>query len=111
MSNNSTIDADINYIKERIPIEDLYNCLAEEAAELSSAASKLLRIARGINPASKSAQEVYENLVEEFTDVLLIARDMLGLDEDKIRREWKLREWHKRIDELRELKERELSWA
>lgn len=107
MNNNGTIDADINYIKERIPIEDLYNCLAEEAAELSSAASKLLRITRGINPTSKSAQEVYANLIEEFTDVLLIARDMLELDEDKIRREWKLSEWHKRIDERSDLNEQQ----
>lgn len=43
--------------------------LAEEAAELSAAASKLARIVRGENPARLGIYDATENLAEELTDV------------------------------------------
>ena len=43
----------VNYIKERVPMPDLYEQLAEEAAELSQAANKMARYLRGVNPTPK----------------------------------------------------------
>lgn len=55
--------------------------LAEEAAELSAAASKVARILRGQNPARMTYSEAFEKMVEEIAD-LENARDVLdsGLD-------------------------------
>lgn len=105
MGDSISINSDINYIKQNIPIEDLYNCLAEEAAELAHAASKMVRALRGINPVSKTVQEIHKNLIEEYTDLFLIAYNMLDLDADSRRMEGKLCEWAERI-EKRQLKDR-----
>ena len=91
----------ITYIKQCVPTEDLYNCLAEEAAELACAASKMVRILRGVNPCSKNIHEVYRNLIEEYTDVSLIAKDMLGFYVDENRRSEKLYLWQMRLKEYR----------
>lgn len=98
MSTTERKNEDIEYIKDHIPFEDLCNCLAEEASELASAASKLLRVERGINPCAKSKEEVFNNLIEEYTDTLLIAKDMLGLCEDEHRKAKKISEWRNRIE-------------
>lgn len=99
MSTTERKNEDIKYIMDHIPIEDLYNCLAEEASELASAASKLLRVKRGINPCAKSEEEVFNNLIEEYTDTLLIAKGIIGLREDKQRTARKISEWRNRIEQ------------
>lgn len=93
MNTTKRKNEDIEYIMDHIPFEDFCNCLAEEASELASAASKLLRIERGINPCAKSKEEVINNLIEEYTDTLLIAKDILGLREDEQRKARKISEW------------------
>lgn len=98
MSTTERKNEDIEYIKDHIPFEDLCNCLAEEASELASAASKLLRVERGINPCTKSEEEVFNNLIEEYTDTLLIAKDIIGLREDEQRKARKISEWRNRIE-------------
>lgn len=98
MSTIERKNEDIEYIIGHIPFEDLCNCLAEEASELASAASKLLRVERGINPCAKSEEEVFNNLIEEYTDTLLIAKDILGLYEDKQRKARKISEWRNAIE-------------
>lgn len=105
MDDSMSMSSNINYIKQNIPVEDLYICLAEEAAELAHAASKIVRALRGINPVSKTVQEIYKNLVEEYTDLFLIANHMLNLDADFGRMEGKLHEWAERI-EKRQVKEK-----
>lgn len=99
MNTTERKNENIEYIINHVPFEDLCNCLAEEASELASAASKLLRVKRGINPCTKSKEEVINNLIEEYTDTLLIAKDILVLREDEQRKARKISEWRNRIEQ------------
>ena len=56
----------IDYLKD----EEILAALAEEAAELSQAALKLRRAITGINPTPKSREECFDDLQEEFADVV-----------------------------------------
>lgn len=85
------------YVKEHVPLEDLYNQLAEEAAELSQAANKMVRVLRGNNPTPVNAKEAMDNLVEEFSDVVLVASDLLDIHPDDLISDYKLYRWHKRL--------------
>jgi hypothetical protein len=58
----------------------------------------LIRVERGINPCTKSKKEVINNLIEEYTDTLLIAKDILGLCEDEHRKARKISEWRNAIE-------------
>lgn len=64
-----TLDAKI-YVKEHLSQRAILLQLAEGAAELSSAASKLVRILDGENPSPTSPQKARENVIEEYGDVL-----------------------------------------
>ncbi len=90
-----------DYIKNHVPLEDLYNQLAEEAAELSQAASKMVRILRGMNPAAVSSKEAFNSIVEEYTDVMLVASGVLDIHPDELLTDYKLYRWHKRIERSR----------
>lgn len=83
-------------IRNRVPTRDLYIQLAEEAAELSAAASKMARILGGENPTPVSDNEGRLHLVEEFTDVKLCA-DVLGLSADQNAYYYKRNRWIKRL--------------
>ena len=85
-------------IKE-LPIDTRLIQLAEEAAELSQAAIKYVRVLRGETPVTKD--EALENLTEELADVsvcMTAVNDLVPLSDvvetitDKVRR------WEGRID-------------
>ena len=89
----------VNYIREKIPLPDLYEQLAEEASELSQAANKMSRYLRGINPTPKSEQEIRSNLIEEYTDVVNVACNILDIHPDWLVSDYKLYRWSKRLEE------------
>lgn len=69
--------------------------LAEEAAELAQAALKLRRVLDGRNPTPATKESCCANLIEEYTDVVICARE-LGMVENwrqitKKRARWKAR--------------------
>lgn len=89
-------------IREKIPSEELYLQLSEEAAELSQAASKMVRKLTGHNPTPKSEEEIFKSIVEEYTDVVLVASEILGIEEDSLVANYKLYRWNKRLEEADE---------
>lgn len=89
----------IKYIRDNVPLPDLYEQLAEEAAELSQAANKMARSLRGVNPTPKSEAEVRSNLIEEYTDVVNVACNILDLHPDWLISDYKLYRWTKRLEE------------
>ncbi|WP_317302163.1 hypothetical protein [Acidaminococcus timonensis] len=95
-----------------LPDRELLEQLAEESAELSQAALKLIR-ARGMsqNPTPISEDEAMHSLIEEANDVLIILV-ILGLADQSAVRDWhKLVRWAKRIEKKEERrKENENSW-
>jgi NTP pyrophosphatase (non-canonical NTP hydrolase) len=72
--------------------------LAEEAAELSAAASKYARIMRGVNPTPVPDIEADENLQEEFADAFLYAW-LVGIDTQMVARiiDRKSKRWASRL--------------
>lgn len=89
--------ADKNYILSVLNDHELLEQLAEEAAELSQAALKLIR-ASGYsnNPTPVTEQEAEANLEEELHDVLAVA-SLLGIIEydDDENPKWK--RWAERL--------------
>lgn len=85
-------------IREKVPINEIYMELAEEASELSQAALKMCRIGSQTNPTPKSREEAYANLIEEFTDVINIA-NLLDIPFDFKESARKLERWVSRIEE------------
>lgn len=84
------------YIRENIPQEALLEMLAEEATELAKAALKLARILRAENPTPVSSEQATSDLLEEFTDVLLVS-DILRLQNYPAMSEMKIDRWKRRI--------------
>lgn len=104
----------IDYIREQLSQEELLCQLSEEASELSKAALKLRRVYDGANPTPVKRSEAYDNLLEEFADVML-AFEVLGFDPitvdqvcQKIRAE-KLKRWYDRLKEAREENQKPLT--
>ena len=69
-----------NYIRGRLPQEELLVQLAEEAAELAQAALKLRRATDGTNPTPTPQSRAFEDLLEEVADVALLV-ELLHLDQ------------------------------
>lgn len=91
-----------------LPDRDLLEQLAEESAELSQAALKLIR-AHGMsqNPTPISEDKALASLKEEVNDVLIILV-ILGLADQSAVHDWrKLVRWAVRIQEAEEKKEAE----
>lgn len=89
-----------------LPDRDLLEQLAEESAELSQAALKLIR-AHGMsqNPTPISEDKALASLKEEVNDVLIILV-ILGLADQSSVHDWrKLVRWAERIQEADEKKE------
>lgn len=89
-----------------LPDRDLLEQLAEESAELSQAALKLIR-AHGMsqNPTPISEDKALASLKEEANDVLIILV-ILGLADQSSVHDWrKLVRWAERIQEAEEKKE------
>lgn len=83
-----------------LPDRDLLEQLAEESAELSQAALKLIR-ASGMsqNPTPISKDEALASLKEEANDVLMVL-EILGLANQGAVHDWrKLVRWAERIQE------------
>lgn len=90
---------DINpdtFIPQNIGAAALYEQLAEEASELAQAALKASRILRGNNPTPVKPAEARDNLIEEYTDVCLVAK-LLGLNTDEVQSVRKKQRWVNRI--------------
>ena len=86
-------------IKQKVSEAALYEQLAEECVELAHAALKLARIKRGENPTPVSVEEAMSAVLEEYTDLRLVAYIIeIGLDIDVF--EQKLLRWHKRLGEV-----------
>lgn len=64
--------SEFEFIRDRVPQEELLAQLAEEAAELCHAALKLRRVYDGTNPTPVKRSEAFDNLLEEAADVLLL---------------------------------------
>lgn len=77
--------------------------LAEEATELAQAALKLARVYRGINPTPVAVDEAHNNLIEEYSDVVLVAR-ILDVYADPDILTAKTERWLKRLDDDEKLK-------
>lgn len=84
------------YIQKHTSEAALYELLAEEAAELSHAASKMARILRKEVPTPKTPEKAKEEVIEEYTDVRNAAY-VLDLFADEDLADYKLARWIKRL--------------
>ena len=98
MKENKTYEERRNYISASLTTRTILEQLAEESAELSQAALKLIR-ASGANISNIEAEA---NLIEEIRDVLMII-DLLGLGlEDLVKKNegyFKWQRWFERLTE------------
>lgn len=90
----------IESISSRYETKTLLDQLAEEATELAHAALKASRIMRGENPTPVNIREAESKLVEEWTDLCLVA-DVMGLNLDEDIYDGKLNRWTARLNEVR----------
>lgn len=92
----------VEFIREKIPDEELLCQLAEEASELAQSALKMHRVIDGRNPTPVRMSEAWASLQEEVADVLLCLR-VLGIDvHDSTvyrKQETKLNRWVGRLRE------------
>ena len=78
----------------------LLDQLAEEATELAHAALKASRILRADNPTPVTLHEAESMVIEEWTDLCLVA-DVIGLNLDEDIYDAKLNRWTARLNEVR----------
>lgn len=71
----------VNFIKGALSEASLYEQLAEECVELAHACQKKARKLRDENPTPMKTDEIDKNVVEEYTDVRLVAH-LLNIDVD-----------------------------
>ena len=90
----------IESISSRYETKTLLDQLAEEATELAHAALKASRIMRGENPTPVNIREAERKLVEEWTDLCLVA-DVMGLNLDEDIYDGKLNRWEHRLSEVK----------
>ena len=96
----------MEFIRQKLPKEELLAQLAEECAELGKAALKLRRVYSGKNPTPVKGSEAYSNLLEEIADVTLCL-EVLELNGSEVRSELqktmneKLERWCKRLREMK----------
>ena len=88
----------IHEIKSRLREADLYEQLAEEAAELSQAALKMSRSLRKRNPPKASRAEIMANINEEIKDIGTVLCVLTGRDDDFNLNPEKLRRWYNRLE-------------
>ena len=89
----------IQRIKDKMDLADIYEQLAEEASELAQTANKMARVLRGTNPTPVTKDKAEKDLLEEYTDVVLVAKDILGLETSWLTENFKLQRWAKRLRE------------
>lgn len=90
-------DKYITEIRDRLTERELLELLAEESAELSQAALKLIR-AKGYsdNATPKTVKECEESIVEEVADVLMVL-EVLGFELPNIENNPKWERWKNRL--------------
>lgn len=88
-------------INHKLALPDIYDQLAEEAAELAQAANKMARVLRGTNPTPKTEKEAKRDLVEEYTDVVTVCQNVLNIEADAMLADYKLYRWRKRLEDSR----------
>ena len=67
-----TLTKDADCVSRRLSQYDIVLQLAEEASELSAAASKCLRVSRGENPSPLSISQAADAMIEELADVMTV---------------------------------------
>ena len=87
-------------ISSLIKTVTLLDQLAEEATELAHAALKASRILRADNPTPVTLHEAESMVIEEWTDLCLVA-DVIGLNLDEDIYDAKLNRWAARLNEVR----------
>lgn len=85
-------------VRDKVSMPALYAMLAEEAAELAHAACKAFRYTEGSNPTPLTSDDIYDMLIEEFSDVALIA-DILGIQPDEDIMQAKMQRWEERLSD------------
>lgn len=95
-----TKEEKLKYIRERTPIADRYEQLAEELVEAAHAAMKMERLLRGVSPSPVSIHDADLALEAEYGDVLAVM-DVIGFSDtcSKLCAESKVDRWHKRLSE------------
>lgn len=91
----------LNYIRSRLTRADLFAQLAEEASELSQAASKMARYYNDRNTPANDYDVLVMSLVEEHADVAT-AFEALNWNDKEMRAEiseHKIDRWYKRLTE------------
>ena len=88
----------IGKIIDKVSMPALYAMLAEEAAELAHAACKAFRYTEGSNPTPLTSDDIYDMLIEEFSDVALIA-NILGIHPDEDIMQAKMQRWEERLSD------------
>ena len=85
-------------VRDKVSMPALYAMLAEEAAELAHAACKAFRYTEGSNPTPLTSDDIYDMLIEEFSDIALIA-DILGISPDEDIMQAKMQRWEERLSD------------
>lgn len=83
----------IDFIKTNITTAATYEQLAEECCELAQACLKKARRIRGENYTPLMDYEIDMNISEEYTDIILVAKEILNLKVDQEQMEFKLQRW------------------
>jgi NTP pyrophosphatase (non-canonical NTP hydrolase) len=96
-------DEKMKYIRSKLDENELLCQLAEEAAELSKAASKLARIIRRKNPTPVTRREALDNVIEELADVRT-CMVVLGYDREDfligLQMHSKIERWVERLQKM-----------
>lgn len=89
-----------DYVLSNMPKRELLEQLAEEAAELSQAALKLIRADKNCgstNPTPVSVEEAWDRAEEELGDVLMLADALFISPEHNTMYNPKWRRWAERL--------------
>ena len=86
-------------VRSEVPFAALVEQMAEEASELAHALLKYARAIRRENPTPVTLDEARANVVEEYTDLLLVG-DILCLKGSAMGYEEKLDRWIDRNSDL-----------
>lgn len=89
----------IGVIRRDVPTPDLFEQLAEEAAELAQAANKMARAMRKSNPTPKTEDEAMKDVIEEYTDIINVGTYILDIQPDWLVGDYKLYRWRNRLNE------------
>lgn len=84
------------YMLKRIGRAAMYEQAAEEATEYAKACLKMARIIRGENPTPVTVEEAQANIVEEWSDQVMCARqlcvhpnaDVIGKKHNRFLKRW-----------------------